>query len=267
MIADSLFRREGDYIVATERSRGPWVDDALHGGPTAALLVDLCESEPSMVPMQTTRLTVELLSAVPMTPLRPELKVVRDGKRIRLIEADLFAGDRRVASARLAQIRTTKLVLPSETPEHEGPRVADVLKPIDSHRSLPPGADDTVRFHSHSTEHRFAEGTWIDNGPVFDWIRLLVPVFPGAAISPTVRVVAVSDFGNGVSAPLPFDSWLFINPDLSIHLHRMPVGEWIGLEAHCHVEANGIGQSNAELHDQQGHLGHANQSLLLDDQR
>lgn len=267
MTADSLFTRDGDFIIATERSRGPWVDDALHGGPVAALVAHLGESVPAKVPMQTTRLTVELLSAVPMAALRPEVRVVRDGRRIRLIEVDLFAGDRRVVAARLAQIRTVDLVLPADTPGHEGPRVADVLEPDASVESLPPGANDTVRFHSHSTEHRFARGTWIDNGPVFDWIRVLVPVFPNLAISPTVRVVAVADFSNGVSAPLPFDSWLFINPDLSIHLHRLPVGEWIGVDAHCHVEPNGIGLSNAELHDEHGHIGHANQSLLLDDQR
>lgn len=121
-----------------------------------------------------------------------------------------------------------------------------------------------VRYHTHATEHRFARGNWVDLGPSFDWVRLVVPVVPGVEISPLVRVAAAADFGNGVSAPLPFDDWLFINPDVTVHLHRMPVGEWVGLDTHCYLESNGVGQSNTELFDEVGRIGHGNQSLLLD---
>ena len=45
------------------------------------------------------------------------------------------------------------------------------------------------------------------------------------------RAAAAADFGNGVSWVLPFDDWIFLNPDLTLHLARPPQGEWIGLDA------------------------------------
>lgn len=267
-LPESLFTTEGDQIVPTAASRGPWTDDALHGGPTSALLAHLCETfDPPDVAMQTSRFTMELLAPVPLAPLTPKLNVVRAGKKIRLVEGSLFAGNRLVATARLAQIRTADVPLPQNTASLEGPRIDLPTAPTKLMRSKPisrEGQADVVRYHSHSTDHRFASGSWADLGPAFAWIRLLVPVLPGLPISPLVRVAAAADFGNGVSAPLPFDNWLFINPDLTMHLHRMPEDEWVALDTHCYVEPNGVGQSNSELFDQQGRLGHANQSLLLD---
>ncbi len=267
----SLFVRDGDTIVPTAASRGPWADDALHGGPTTALLAHLCEThrttDTADVAMQTSRLTVELLAPVPLAPLTPRLSIIREGRKIRLVQADLIAGDRLVATARLAQIRTADRPLPTGTASLEGPRLVPSAGPAKSIRSSPtyhPGQAPMVRYHSHATEHRFARGSWVDLGPSFDWVRLLVPVLPDVSISPLVRVAAAADFGNGVSAPLPFDSWLFINPDLTVHLHRMPQGEWVALDTHCYVEPNGVGQSNTELFDEVGRIGHGNQSLLLD---
>ena len=45
------------------------------------------------------------------------------------------------------------------------------------------------------------------------------------------RAAAAADFGNGISWVLPFEQWIFLNPDLTLHLARPPVGEWIGLDA------------------------------------
>lgn len=265
--AESLFVTDGDDLIPTSASRGPWSDDALHGGPTSALLAHLCETfQPSHVPMQSTRFTLELLAPVPLAPLTPQVHLVRDGKKIRLIEAELWAGDRLVASARLAQMRMTELALPADASNAEGPRIDVPIPPEKLMRSKPIARStdaETMRYHSHSVDLRFARGTWADLGPAFAWVRLLVPVLPDVPISPLVRVASAADFGNGVSAPVAFERWLFINPDLNIHLHRLPVAEWVGLDTHCYVEPTGVGQSNVELFDGQGRLGHSNQSLLL----
>jgi hypothetical protein len=77
-------------------------------------------------------------------------------------------------------------------------------------------------------------------------------------------VAAAADFGNGVSSPLSFGDWLFINPDLTIHLSRLPVGEWVGLESHTSAESQGIGISESRLWDEEGPIGRSVQSLLID---
>ena len=54
-------------------------------------------------------------------------------------------------------------------------------------------------------------------------MRLRVPVVVGEAVTPLQRVAAAADFGNGISSVVDWDDgWLFINPDLTVYLHRLP---------------------------------------------
>src|SRR5205807_7284256 len=59
---------------------------------------------------------------------------------------------------------------------------------------------------------------------------------------------------NGISAPLAWDEWIFINPELTIHLDRAPVGEWICLDAQTIVAEGGLGTAEAVLFDQRGRV-------------
>ena len=54
------------------------------------------------------------------------------------------------------------------------------------------------------------------------WTRLTVPVVAGEEPSPLQRTAAAADFGNGVSRILDFESHVFINPDLTVALSRVP---------------------------------------------
>jgi hypothetical protein len=100
-------------------------------------------------------------------------------------------------------------------------------------------------------------------GPGRVWMRLRHPLLPGEPLTPLARLAATADFGNGVSATLPFDRFLFINADLTVHLHRQPRGEWIGLDAHTLLHAGGTGMAESVLHDSEGPLGRAFQTLVV----
>ena len=89
-------------------------------------------------------------------------------------------------------------------------------------------------------------------------------MLPGAPLTPLQRVAGAADFANGISGVLPFDSHLFINPDLTIHLYRAPVGEWIAMASATHHGPLGVGLSDSALFDVDGRIGRSNQSLLLD---
>ena len=79
------------------------------------------------------------------------------------------------------------------------------------------------------------------------------------------RTLLVADSGNGVSAWLSPREWLFINPDLTVHLHRLPIGEWIALDASTVLTDDGIGQATTVLSDAvHGNFGHSLQSLLVE---
>ena len=102
------------------------------------------------------------------------------------------------------------------------------------------------------------EMSWLtdpwDQGPGRVWMRLRHPILPGEPTTPLVRLVATADFGNGVSAELPFDKYLFINADLTIHLWRAPQGEWIGLDAHTllHERRHGHRRERAARRERPG---------------
>jgi hypothetical protein len=76
-------------------------------------------------------------------------------------------------------------------------------------------------------------------------------------------VLAVADSGNGLSSELDVAQWLFINPELTVHLHREAVGEWVCLDAQTAISAGGAGLATSVLSDTQGRIGVGAQSLLV----
>ena len=86
----------------------------------------------------------------------------------------------------------------------------------------------------------------------------------GEEPTPLQRVMAAADFGNGVSHVLAFEDHVFINPDLTVHLAREAVGEWIALDARTVLGPAATGLAESTLFDAEGRLGKAVQSLLVD---
>jgi hypothetical protein len=114
-----------------------------------------------------------------------------------------------------------------------------------------------------SMEWRFAEGSLGRRGPAAAWGRMRVPLVEGEEPSPLTRVLVLADSGNGVSRELSFSTWLFINPELTVHLHREAVGEWICLDAQTAVSDGGVGLATSVLSDQDGPIGVGAQALLV----
>ncbi len=258
-VTEALFEPVDDGLfLPTDASRGPWSRDALHGGPVAALLAGAADAtlEASTPGLVATRLTIELLRPVPVAPLRVEARVVRPGRKVHLADADLFAGDDLVATARLLRVREADVDAPLST-DVSPPTLPDTLT------SLTPEADWPA-FHTLGVEHRFVRGAFEIPGPATDWIRLKVPVIPGVEPTPLQRVAAASDYSLGISRLADFEQLLFINPDLTIHLHRLPAGEWICLDAVTWMERNGRGLAESRLFDERGPLGRTLQSLLVE---
>ena len=74
----------------------------------------------------------------------------------------------------------------------------------------------------------------------------------------------VADFCNGVSTVLDLRTWTFINGDLTISLARLPVGDWILLDAQTWLGDHGAGIAFAKLGDSRGYFGRAIQSLVIE---
>jgi len=259
-LTDALFEVVGDDVVrATDLTRGPWDPGAEHGGAPAALIGRAIERTQPGADMRVARVTIELLRPVPLGELRVETEVVRPGRRVQLVAARLWAGDTLAVQALGLRIR-------------RAPGVSPAVAATDPVPAPLPGPEAHARFvvaegrsfPSDGCELRFARGSFTEAGPAVVWIRLGVPVVAGETPSGLQRALAAADFGNGVSAVLDWDTQVFINPDLTVHLERDPVGEWIGLDAETTIGADGTGQATTTLYDERGRVGRGVQSLYVD---
>jgi hypothetical protein len=258
--APALFIEEGGAMVPTVNARGPWTPDALHGGPVAALVARAAESVPGGDELQLVRITLELLRPVPLKPLHVTSAVVRPGRRVQLIDTVIESGGVEVAWSRALRIRRSGQEQQAEptVPEDAAP------DPPELGVSLPTVVDGYRAFHNEGMEIRFVGGVFNQPGPATGWFRLRCPVVLGEVPTPWQRAAGAADFGNGISAELEFGSGLFINPDLTVSLHRPPVGEWVCLDARTRFGTPGIGAAESELWDVEGRIGRAVQHLVVE---
>lgn len=236
---------------------GPWDPGAQHGGAPSALLAREVERVEAPVAMQVVRMTVEIMRPVPMVPLEVRTRAVRTGKRIQLVEAAVLADDTEVVRAAALRIRRADAVLDATV----GPD--DPVPPLPE-ESWGGFEGNSRRIFSAAMEMRFAKGEFGPPGPATVWFRLKVPVVAGEPPSPLQRVMAAADFGNGVSSEISWFDYLFINPDLTVYLHREPVGEWVCLDAVSRAEPHGVGLAESALYDERGRIGRSLQSLFVD---
>jgi acyl-CoA thioesterase len=94
-------------------------------------------------------------------------------------------------------------------------------------------------------------------------MRMRHPLVEGEEPTPLQRVLVAADSGNGVSAALDYRRFLFINTDLTVHLHRELATEWVCLDAATRLDSAGVGMSDALLWDEGGRIGRAAQTLLV----
>lgn len=257
----AVFTRQADAWHPSVLSRGPWDPRAQHGGAPCGLLVHVAEQAMGEPGWQLGRLTVELVRPVPVSPLRTEL--VKQGSRATArLSIDLFDGSTLVARAHALMLRQQAMQLPEGVPGWTPDRLLPL--PADcGERLCIPGLPEGVSFYGSAVETRNAQGDPSQPGGGAAWFRLVVPFVEGMPTSPAMRAIAAADFGNGLSWVLPAKRFVFANADLSLHLHRLPVGEWIGLQSQTQVDASGAGVTLSRLFDEQGSIGVAAQTLVL----
>ncbi|HUR73274.1 MAG TPA: thioesterase family protein [Sporichthya sp.] len=249
-----------DRYRSTEHTVGPWGPDSQHAGPPSALLTRALEQMPSSwagtAPGTLTRISLDLLGAVPVADVTVSTRTLRPGRNVELLQAELDAAGRPVLRAQAWRIRTAELTLP---PAPEG-------APVDA---VPEFSTEDGPFYDWSggylqaMQWRFVPGSPRAVGRGAAWARMRIPLVPDEEPTGLQRVLILADTGNGVSYRLSPEQWLFINTELTVHLAAPPAGEWICLDATTRLDSSGFGLASSRLYDRTRLVGLGAQSLYV----
>src|ERR1700760_2599833 len=156
----AFYEPDGVGFRATTLTRGPWDPGAQHAGPPAALLGRAFEELPEAEDFQVCRVTFEILRSIPIAPVEVEARIVRPGRRVQMVEAELRIDGEVLMMARGWRLRVAPGDLPEETAAiPPGPSLPSEPGPT---KFLPSGHD--VGYHS-AMELRFTSGSFLELGP------------------------------------------------------------------------------------------------------
>lgn len=257
MSEEYVFSVEGDRATATPFSAGPWNPTMQHGGAPSALVARAAEAFPAERPMRVARMTVDLLRPVPVATLDIETQVVREGRKIQLLQVRLLADGKECVRASVLKLRDE----PQDLPEHSGFRPLEFQAPDDD---APPSPAFNIHGFGSGLSTRLVRGEWGKPGPAAVWFRMDRALVRGEATTPLMSAALTADFSNGVSSVLDFQNWTYINGDLSVSFARQPVGQWMLLDAETWVGDSGGAIAFARLADRNGYFGRSVQSVLIE---
>lgn len=240
----------------TPHAGGAWTDDELHMAPVAGAVVDaidrfLADRNPTSLALA--RISFDILGKLPATDFDVDVRLMRPGRTIELLEAVVTANGRPVVAARawlLAQHDTSGVAGgQSERLPHPDDLTVGTLKGVWSG-----GYVSSVQVR-HCGEPA--------PGRARAWVSTDVDLVAGQPTSDLARFVGLIDTANGIAVRQPPSKWMFPNVDLTIHLYRQPHGRWVGLDTTVVFGAHGHGLTSTVLHDLDGPVGMAEQILTV----
>ncbi len=245
MTNEPFFRKTGDLFQPTRAGVGPWDPNSLHGRVIIGLLgaeIERRHGGPDYMPA---RLTVDMYKLPDLSPVEVVTRTVKDGYRLKVIDAEFISGGVSAGRATCQLLRRTENA-PGAVWSREpwaAPAPADVPPPKD-------------RPLSGMWDMRPFEGEFRGKGPRKTWMSEVRELVEGDVLTPFARVAVAADFAS------PFanasDQGLgYINTDVTVYLHRLPATEWIGFETLTHGATDGVAVGDCLLHDEQGPIGSA----------
>ncbi|QDQ97386.1 thioesterase family protein [Tomitella fengzijianii] len=250
-----------ERFASTDYTRSVWSTEMQHGSPPAALLVRAMERNHPREGARLARVTVELLGPVPVAECRVRSRVLRPGRSIELLAAELCApmpdgSERTVASAtawRLATEDTAAVRRATDPSYPEGlPAVGSGFDFFGDHKVTT--FIDAVEWEWNSLAEKQVPGRVR--------VRERVALVAGEQPSPVERMFCVIDAANGVGATLDPREWTYLNTEMTVHIHRIP-GDGLGIAAESSIGPDGIGMCTAVIHDDEGPVARTAQSLLV----
>ena len=259
-MTDCYYRRlcsDGDdeLFASTDLTRSNWDPAIQHASPPLALLTKAIEQLLADSPMRVGRLTLDILGAIPVAPVRVRAWVQRPGRRVSLLAAEMAPTDHgegravaRVSAWALTTSETGDVASDRYPPLAEGP-----ARPLPAKWWQLSGYLASVEWRPQPDD---------PSGSVF-WLTVRADLVAGEETTPLEKLALAVDSANGVGAALDITRFVFMNTDTTLHLHRLPAGEDFALRARGSIGPDGIGVTSAEIFDRTGFLGVCAQTLLV----
>lgn len=256
-MSEAYYLPTGDgRFLATEHTVGPWSKGVQHMGPPSALLARAMQRCQPRDDTALTKITVDILGPVPQAEMEVSATVLRPGRTVELIGAELSVAGTvgaRATAWRLVRTDTAALVGGGPAP----------MPPPEPGRQQPPPLDWAVEGYLSSIEWQWLDSWWNEPAPATVWARPRFELVAGEPTDGVCRLLTVADSASGLSSRLNPSEWLFPNTDLTVHLHRTPCDEWVGIQANTIIGPTGAAVATANLHDLNGPVGNSSQILTV----
>jgi hypothetical protein len=268
-VTASHYRRlgvDGEFqrFESTDFTRSNWDPQIQHGSPPLALMTKLIEElieGAADSTMRIGRVSMDILGAIPVAPVRVRAWMERPGSRISLLAAEMVAArpggsDRAVARA------SAWLLATSDTADVATDRFAPIAEgEVDP---VPHSWEGAIGYLEAVSWRRQRE---LDNGSSVVWLSPLAHLVDDEDMTPTQRLALVVDCANGAGAAIDPAAFVFMNTDTAMHIHRLPVGNEFALRARGSIGPDGVGVTTAEIFDGQGFIGTCAQTLFVQRRR
>ena len=253
----SFFKLENGLFIGQEPARGPWSAVHCHAGPVAGAIARALEIE--IGPEKAlTRLTIDLVRAVPLAGFTIEAETVHSGRKLANGRAVLTDLDGRVCATASSMHITEADFDPFPTAPVDPPRFAEATPgPFSITRPAHklPAFGDFI-------ETAYPPGEDKSPGPTTLWMKTL-PLLPDEVPTPFQRLCPLADCGNAISRNANINEYQFLNTDLTIVAHRHSESEWLASTATSHWHPTGRGLAHAILYDDAGPIATALQALII----
>ncbi len=257
----TFFVKEDNFFIGTPAARGPWSELHCHAGPVTGLIAREAEHLVGSS-KQLTRLSANFMRPLPLDGIRLEGNVTRDGRQLATSTVSVFDRSNNLcAIGSCVHLATGQL---SNLPTAQ-------IQKVDFENSKPGRFPSIAKIHDEEyfadyIEVSFPEGENNEPGPTTLMIKA-----PGLILneppSPFQTLCPLADCGNGISRNGEISEFRFMNPDITIAMHRCPESEWLASDAISFWETTGIGLAKATIFDDKGPVASVLQTLLIADHR
>ncbi len=242
MSEQSFTVADGGFYHPNPVSQGFWSPDSVHARVIIGLLAHVIETGHGAPDFMPVRLTADLHAMPRQEPIRVEVRVVKATSRLKVIDAEAWCGEVSVGRA------TCQLLKVTEAPE------GNVWTPPAWTAPHPDTMERGEQPRHGLWEARRVAGRIGGPAPKQMWMKEIRELVAGLPLTPFVRAALASDYASPITH-IGDAGVKYINTDVSLYLHRPPLGEWIGFEVIDFGHAGGVGAGACRLHDVTGPVG------------